>query len=96
MIIFMIDELFSIKLIAMVSMYPVVNKWNKIHNSIFPLTTCTDLVVWNQPGTLGSTIGILKITKYLRDLTYIPSYLIGVYIGFLLRDANINTTGKKR
>lgn len=91
----MIDELFSIKLAAMVPMFPVVNRWNKIHNSIFPPTTCTDLVVWDQPGTLGSTIGIPKITKYLRDLTYIPSYLIGVFIGLLLGDANINTTGKK-
>ena len=71
------------------------NVLEHVRDSIFPPTTCTALVVWNQPGTLGSTIGIPKITKFLRDITYIPSCLIGVFIGLLLGDANINTTGKK-
>jgi hypothetical protein len=34
------------------------------------------------------------MTKYLRGITYIPSYLIGVFVGLLLGDANISISGK--
>lgn len=87
-------EEFFIELAAFIPSYPVIKRWNKIHNSIFPPTNCTDLVVWNEAGTLGSTLDLPKITKYLRDITYIPSYLIGVFVGLLLGDANISITGK--
>jgi hypothetical protein len=62
-------------------------RWVKVNNSIFPKTNCTSLVVWNNPFTIGSTLGYSKFTKYIRDITYIPSYHLSVLVGLLLSDA---------
>lgn len=86
-------EDFFIELAAFIPTYPIIKKWNKINNSIFPPTNCTDIVVWDKTGTLGSTLGLPKIIKYLRDITYIPSYLIGVFVGLILGDASKSLQG---
>lgn len=92
-------EDFFIELAAFIPTYPIIKKWNKINNSIFPPTNCTDIVVWDKAGTLGSTLGLPKknSTKclfYEKHLRCLPSYLIGVFVGLLLGDANISITGK--
>ena len=67
-------------------------KWIKLENSIFPDNHCTSIVVWNNnnPNTLGSTLGLPKFTKYLRDITYIPNYLLGIIVRLLLSDAGLS------
>lgn len=35
---------------------------------------CTALVVYNGRGNLGSTVGLPKFTKFLRDSTYIDRF----------------------
>lgn len=83
---------------AVVPLAPVISRWHKIHNSLYPPTDCTALVVWGQPYTLSSTLGISKITKFIRDTTYIPLHNVGVMVGCMLGDAHfrVSTTGNVR
>lgn len=83
---------------AIVPLAPLISPWHKIHKSLYPATDCTALVVFGQPYTLGSTLGLAKITKYIRDITYVPVHLIGVIVGCMLGDANfrVSTTGNVR
>lgn len=83
---------------AIVPLAPVISRWHKIYNSLYPHTDCTALVVWGQPHTLGSTLGIAKITKFIRDITFVPVHNIGVIVGCMLGDANfrVSTTGNVR
>jgi hypothetical protein len=64
---------------------PKINKWNKINSSIFPLTNCTSLVVFN--GRLNNTLGLPRFTTFLRDMTYLNSKSLAVLIGLILGDA---------
>lgn len=73
---------------------PTLNPWQKIHKSIFPTTNCKDLVLYNEPGTLGTTIGLPKLTKFLRYSTYIPNYLMGIFVGLILGDASLTIATK--
>ena len=34
-------------------------------------------------------LGLPKITKFIRDCTYIPDYLLGVIVGIVLGDASL-------
>ena len=45
------------------------NKCNKINESIFSETNCTSIVLWNNPNTIGSTLGLSKFTKYIKNIT---------------------------
>lgn len=65
-------------------------RWIKVKNSIFPNSNCTSIVIWNEPYTIGSTLGLPKFTKYIRDITYIPSYHLSVLVGLLLSDAGLS------
>ena len=80
---------------ALVPAVPVINRWQKIHTTIFPPTSCTDLVVWAAPGSLSTTLGFPKWTKFIRDSTFIPHYLVGVFVGLLLGDTSISKSTKK-
>jgi hypothetical protein len=71
-------------------------KWININNSIFPKTNCTSLVVWNNTNTIGSTLDYSKFTKYIRDITYIPSYHLSVLVGLLLSDAGLSKQTKSK
>lgn len=73
---------------------PILNKWENIHKSLFPVVTTCTLVVYNQPGTLGSTIGLPKLTKFLRYSVYIPNYLLGIFVGIILGDASLTIATK--
>ena len=64
---------------------PVVNRWNKINNNLFPETNCLAIVPFNKE--LYSTIGLPRITKYLRDITYLNSTSLDILVGLLLGDA---------
>jgi hypothetical protein len=64
-----------------------INRGSRLYKSIFPPTTCTDLVVWGIPNTLGNTAGLPKFTNLLRSFMYIPGYLLGVFVGCMLGDA---------
>jgi LAGLIDADG DNA endonuclease family. len=74
----------------------VIKRWHKPHISIFPPTTCTALVPWNGPLTLGSTIGLPKFTLYLRSIMYLSSFHLSVMVGVLLGDAYIRRGGDNR
>ena len=66
-------------------MVAVNNRWNKINVSLFPATSCTEIVPFNT--TLNSTIGIPRISKFLRDITYINTRCLDIFVGILLGDA---------
>ena len=66
-------------------MVPVINRWNKINVSLFPASTCTAIIPFNS--TLNSTVGLPKITKFIRDITYINNRCLGIFVGILLGDA---------
>jgi hypothetical protein len=65
-------------------------KWRKINNSIFPETNCTSIVVWNNYPTIGSTLGLIKFSNYIRDITYIPTFHLSILVGLLLSDAGLS------
>ena len=65
-------------------------KWIKIDKTIFPKTNCTSIVIWNNYPTLGSTLGLAKLTNYIRDITYIPTFHLSILIGLLLSDAGLS------
>lgn len=65
-------------------------KWIKINNSIFPETSCTSIVIWNNYPTLGSTLGLAKLTNYIRNITYIPTFHLSILVGLLLSDAGLS------
>ena len=69
---------------------PIINKWNKIDISIFPhcKSTSTKLVLFNTQ--LGSTLGLPRFTKYIRDITYLNNECLSIFVGLLLGDANFN------
>ena len=71
---------------------PKINRWHKINNSIFPPTNCTAIVPFN--GKLNSTLGLPKITKFIRDCTYLNTECLGIFIGILLGDAYIKKPQK--
>jgi len=56
--------------------------------NFFTPNSCTSLVVWNTIS-LGSTLGLPKLTNFLRGMTGIPSYYLSVITGILLGDASI-------
>ena len=66
---------------------PIINKWNLVNKSIFPITNCTAIVPFN--GKLNSTLGLPKITKFIRDLTYLNTISLDLLIGLILGDAYI-------
>lgn len=53
--------------------------------SLFPATSCTAIVPFNGP--LNSTIGISRISKFLRNITYINTRCLDIFVGILLGDA---------
>jgi hypothetical protein len=69
-------------------------KWVNINKSIFPDTKCTQIVVWNKPHSIGSTLGLPKFTKYLKSITYIPSKILSIFVGLLLSDAGLSKQKK--
>lgn len=71
---------------------PIINKWNKVNKSIYPYTNCTAIVLFNSK--LDSTLGIPRITKFIRDLTYLNSRSLEVLVGILLGDAYLKLGNK--
>jgi hypothetical protein len=63
---------------------PVINKWNKIDKTIFPNTNSKAIIIFN--GNLNSTIVLPKLTKFIRDSTYLNTASLDVLIGLLLGD----------
>lgn len=76
----------------MLPILPKINKWNKIDLSLFPNTNCIKIACFNKK--LDSTIGIGKITKYIRDITYLNTNSLDVIIGLILGDAYLRKGGK--
>lgn len=74
----------------------VLPRWININNSIFPKTSSTSIVIWNDYSshTIESTLGLPKFTKYIRGLSYIPSYHLSVLVGLLLSDAGLSKQKK--
>ena len=63
--------------------YILTNYLLKSGNKIFKPTSCTSLTII---PSIESTIGLIKYTRYLRDLTYLDSRSLGIIIGLLLGD----------
>jgi hypothetical protein len=61
------------------------NSWQKIHTSIFPPTTCTEIVVFGDHNTIASTLP--RFTKFLRNSLYIP-VIVGLILGGLSKSTN--------
>ena len=72
---------------------PIINKWNKVNKSLYPKTNCTAIVLFNSK--LDSTLGIPKITKFIRDLTYLNTRSLAVLVGILLGDAYLKLGGRR-
>lgn len=68
---------------------PKINRWNKIDISIFPPTNSTQIVPFN--GKLDSTLGQPKFTQFLRDITYLNTESLSIFVGIILGDANFNS-----
>lgn len=64
---------------------PVINKWNKIDKSIFPATNCTAITIFDE--NLNCTLSLPRLTKFIRDLTYLNSKSLDILVGILLGDA---------
>lgn len=60
---------------------PTLKNWNKTDKNIFKPTNCTSLV--SLPSVLNNTWNI-NITKYLRGLSYLNKFTLGILIGILL------------
>lgn len=60
---------------------------------IYPPTDCKSLVLFN--GILNSTIGIGKITKFIRDITYLNTRSLDIFIGLILGDAYFKRSSEK-
>ena len=56
---------------------------------VFPVTNCTDIVVWNNPYTIGTLIGY-RVSTFIRAFTGLPSYHLSVLVGIILGDGHIN------
>ena len=56
-----------------IPLVPTINKWNKIDISMSPKTNCTAITVFN--GKLDSTLGLPRLTKFIKDLTSYYEYL---------------------
>ena len=82
----------SIGMQYILQLLPLVNRWNNIHISMISPTNCTALIPFNT--SLNSTIGISRLTKFIRDITYINNRSLDILIGILLGDAYIKL-GKK-
>src|SRR3954468_17698921 len=52
------------------------------------------LVVWGEPGTLGTSFDLRwsAAERALWVIDRVPSYLLGVIVGLLLSDGNLNFT----
>ena len=71
-----------------IPLVPTINKWNKIDISMFPKTNCTAITVFN--GKLDSTHAqrcLPRLTKFIKDLTYLNTNSLDILIGILLGDA---------
>lgn len=78
----------------LVPLMPVkINRWQKIHNSIFPPTSCTAIVPWNNPTSYSSTLGLPRFTNFLSAITGLTTYHLGVVVGLLLGDAHLRQPG---
>ena len=61
--------------------------WNKTDKNKFKPTNCTSLV--SLPSVLINTWNI-NIIKYLRGLSYLNKFTLGILIAILLGDASIS------
>ena len=50
-----------------------------------PKTNCTAITVFN--GKLDSTLGLPRLTKFIKDLTYLNTNSLDILIGLILGDA---------
>jgi len=71
----------------LIPVIPVINKWNKIENSIFPNNNHNSTAIINFNSKLDSTINLPRFTKFLRDITYLNTLSLDIFIGILLGDA---------
>ena len=68
-----------------IPLVPTINKWNKIEISIFPKTNCTAITIFN--GKLDNTLSLPRLTKFIKDITYLNIQSLDVFVGILLGDA---------
>ncbi len=92
------DYYFNMFIVPMLPTISNLPRWIKINNSIFPNTSTTSIVIWNNnsPYTIGSTLGYPKFTSYIRNISYIPSFQLSVLLGLLLSDACLSKQNKSK
>lgn len=64
------------------------NRWKQAYKQIFPETTCTALVVWNQSYGIGTSFH-MKISHYLRIFIPLNSQIVSVIHGLMLSDGHL-------
>lgn len=66
-------------------------RWANIYEPkyVFPSTSCTTIVVLNNPYTISTLIGY-RVSIFIRAYTGLPSYHLSVLVGILLGDGNIS------
>lgn len=77
----------------MIPLVPIINKWNKIDKSVFPKTNCTAITIFN--GKLDNTLSLPRLTKFIKDLTYLNTQSLDIFIGILLGNAYLKK-GKRQ
>jgi hypothetical protein len=88
-------------IMVIVPIFPSISnfpRWIKINNSIFPYTSSTSIVIWNNNSsyTIGSNLGYPKFTNYIRNISYVPSFHLSVLVGLLLSDAGLSKQNKSK
>lgn len=67
----------------------MVNKWARLNESYWPATNCTALVPIETNYTLGNTLGLPRLSKFIRDITYINFFVLALLIGVMLGDGHL-------
>lgn len=71
---------------------PNKSKWSKWNESFWPYTYCTSIVPIEKSYILGNTLGLPRLTQFLRNITYINSYFLGLMIGVILGGGHLSLT----
>jgi len=75
---------------------PKLNKWNKIHLSLFTKTNNKSIVCFNSDQSLGNTLGLKKLTKYIRDIIFLNTNSLEIITGLILGDGYLKKGSKSK
>lgn len=71
---------------------PKVSKGARFMESYWEPINCTALVPIDSTHILGNTLGLPRWSLFLRNITYVNSFILGLLIGLILGDAHMRFT----